>query len=194
MKVALIGGSFNPPTRMHGRVATEILRLGLVDEVWFVPSNKHPFAASQPHKANRASFEDRCHMVRLLIEDLRRGDLRVSEVEKSIEGECYTKTVVERMQSRYPDITFMWVAGSDCVKDFPKWVHIDWVLENVTIIVYPRKGHPYVGGLDTSKHIVVQESDVYVEEGSSTRVRDGDLSLLTPHVASYWETIRSTTP
>ena len=190
MKIALIGGSFNPPTATHGLIGTEILRLGLVDEVWYVPSNTHPFAGEQKHKANRATFRARCDMVMGMLEDLKDPRLLICLIETET-PDGYTKSVLSALQGGYPQHEFRWVTGTDCVKDFPKWKHIEWVLENTNLIVYPRQGYPYTGGLDP-KHTVLDETQVKVGVGSSSAVRDGDLSLLTPSVARYWANLKET--
>ena len=44
MRVAVYGGSFDPPHVAHGMVASWLLWTGVVDEVWLVPSFEHPFA------------------------------------------------------------------------------------------------------------------------------------------------------
>lgn len=114
--------------------------------------------------------------------------MQVSTIEFSMRGECYTKNVVEALMALHPHHEFMWVVGTDCVKDFPKWKYIEWVLENVTMIVYPRPGYAYEGGLGP-KHIIL--SDVPLVDASSSRVRAGDTSLLTPSVARYWEGLQT---
>ena len=42
-RVALFGGSFNPPHVAHQLVALYILETQDVDELWFVPTYAHPF-------------------------------------------------------------------------------------------------------------------------------------------------------
>lgn len=196
IRVAAIGGSFNPPTRGHGTIATEILRLGLADEAWFIPSYKHPFANMLDHKAKRATFEERCMLVNKLCEDLVKSDpslkgkLKTNYVELLIRGECYTKLVIETLRERNKGLEFMWVVGTDCVNDFPKWKHIEWLLDNVTMIVYPREGYPYTGGLG-KRHIILDPSKVKSTPGSSSQVRkEGSGSdLLTPGVAGFWKSL-----
>ena len=42
-RVALFGGSFNPPHVAHQMVALYVLETQPVDELWFVPTYAHPF-------------------------------------------------------------------------------------------------------------------------------------------------------
>src|SRR4051812_6096446 len=41
LRVALLGGAFDPVHRGHLEVAAEVLRLGEVDEVWLMPCYEH---------------------------------------------------------------------------------------------------------------------------------------------------------
>ena len=63
MKKVFFGGSFDPPHAGHLGVARAALASGKCDEVIWFP------AATPPHKMNaeRASFEDRMNMIKLLI-------------------------------------------------------------------------------------------------------------------------------
>src|SRR5882762_10166540 len=42
-RVAVFGGSFNPPHAAHQLVALYVLETQPVDELWFVPTYAHPF-------------------------------------------------------------------------------------------------------------------------------------------------------
>ena len=62
-RIAYYGGSFDPPHSGHLGVARAAVASGRTDRVLFAP------AFVPPHKVNseRASFRDRCNMVKLLI-------------------------------------------------------------------------------------------------------------------------------
>ena len=47
MRVAVYGGSFNPPHVAHAMVASWLLWTRLVDEVWLVPVFRHAFEGIQ---------------------------------------------------------------------------------------------------------------------------------------------------
>lgn len=49
MKVALFGGTFNPSTKGHIKIARTVLDQNLIDRVWFVPNDKHLFRDSISH-------------------------------------------------------------------------------------------------------------------------------------------------
>ena len=55
-RVALFGGSFNPPHVAHQLVALYVLETQPVDELWFVPTYAHPFG--KPLRRLRAPDRD----------------------------------------------------------------------------------------------------------------------------------------
>ena len=57
MRVAVYGGSFNPPHIVHGWVASWLLWTGRVDAVWLVPVYRHAF--EDRHDKRLAPYADR---------------------------------------------------------------------------------------------------------------------------------------
>lgn len=195
--IALIGGSFNPPTISHALMGLEILRVcAFVDEVWYVPSNHHPHADRHPSKAARPPFEERVAWVRAMVEDLQaqtRGVVRVCDIESQFTSPCYAKDVLEMLQRICRDHTFYWVIGSDCFEDLHTWMYYEWLAEHVTFIVYPRPGYSgrrqellQINQPATVKTLVLTPQDVIVSNVSSTFVRNNpDASwAMTPGVAA----------
>ena len=43
MRVAIFGGSFNPPHLAHQMAALYVLETAAIDELWIVPAFQHPF-------------------------------------------------------------------------------------------------------------------------------------------------------
>jgi len=191
-RVALIGGSFHPPTLDHGNVGQELLRLGLVDEVWYVPSANHPFAATQDKKKNMLPIEDRGEMLWSMISKFPEKDqMSVTFIEQTADLSGYTWETVAALKAQYGH-DFYWVMGTDCVDDLSKWSKVPWLLENVTFIVYPRGGYPDgIGGYWTplrAEHVVIAREDVKETSGSSSEARENpDGGLLDVDVATFWK-------
>src|ERR1051326_2001736 len=59
-RVALFGGSFNPPHVAHQLVALYVLETQPVDELWFVPTYAHPFGKPLAPYADRVAM---CELV-----------------------------------------------------------------------------------------------------------------------------------
>jgi nicotinate-nucleotide adenylyltransferase len=116
MKVALFGGSFNPPQNGHVAVAKALLDSQQFDEVWVLPNYHHPFGK------NLAPFEDRLHLCRLAFEGLLSPSLKVSGIEKEVDPpEGYTIDTVRFLKKKFPEHEFFLVMGSDLLLELPRW-------------------------------------------------------------------------
>ena len=135
MEVALLGGSFNPPHVGHLLAVHYVWATQPVDEVWLLPTDRHPFGKSL------APFEHRVRMCQLLAEDAA-GWLKVSEVERDVPGEGRTVDVLDHLRQRHPDHTFTLVIGSDILRDLPKWKDVDRIEQMARVLVLYRAGHP----------------------------------------------------
>ncbi len=80
-KIAVFGGSFNPPTKSHQRMIKDFSEI--FKEVWVVP------VFSPPHKNNLISFEHRKVMLEMIAEDL--ANVKVLDVDKKIVIEKFKK-------------------------------------------------------------------------------------------------------
>ena len=56
MKIGILGGSFNPPHKMHMNMGLELLEKGYLDKVIYVPSNNIL-------KKDLIDFSERYHMI-----------------------------------------------------------------------------------------------------------------------------------
>lgn len=73
-KVAVFGGSFNPPTKSHQRMIKDFSEI--FKEVWVVP------VFSAPHKNNLISFDHRKVMLEMICESL--PNVKVLDVDRAI--------------------------------------------------------------------------------------------------------------
>src|SRR4051812_6311472 len=94
MRVALYGGSFNPPHLSHQLAMVCALSTAPIDELWMVPTYKHPF--DKP----LAPFADRVRMCELAAAPF--TPVRVCRIEEELAGESYTLRTVKALQARHP--------------------------------------------------------------------------------------------
>jgi nicotinate-nucleotide adenylyltransferase len=134
MRVALFGGSFNPPHVGHQLLALFVLETTDVDELWFVPAFQHPF-----HKTLEP-FEDRRQMCERAAEALG-PRVRVSDVEARLGGASLTLRTVRRLIEEHPGHSFSLVIGSDLVTETDAWHGIAELRRLVSFIVVERGGH-----------------------------------------------------
>lgn len=113
-RIALFGGSFNPPTIGHVMAALGVLKTGLVDEVWVEPVFKHAFGK------DLASYLDRMTMCHAAFRGIDR--IRVcNHEEQTNDPEGKTLSLVRLLKESNPEHEFHIVLGADILKDLPKW-------------------------------------------------------------------------
>lgn len=166
IKVAIIGGSFNPIHNGHLALADAVIKQLHYDKVYFIP------AFCSPHKKKYASesTEDRLNMVKLAIKDNPFFEVETCELER--EGISYTLDTIEYLYSKYNSICgkIGLVIGDDLAKNFNTWKNPTLLAKKSDIIVAHRVMS--VGnfdlGLECFKHKELKNSVLPI---SSSRIR-----------------------
>lgn len=163
-RIALFGGSFNPPHVGHLLAAAYVRAVAPVDAVWLMPAHRHPFGKKL------VSFEDRVALCQALASHLRGVD--VTRVEEEVPGEGRTIHTIEHLQRLHPGTRFALVVGTDILSETHKWFEFDRLVTMVDLIVLARSGHrvverPTSGPLANATYLW----DVPMPEVSSTEVR-----------------------
>jgi len=136
---ALFFGSFNPVHIGHLCVAEYLTEFGNMDEVWFIVSPQNPLKDKTTLLGDYARFE----MVQEAIgKDTR---FRVSDIEFHMPRPSYTIDTLTRLTEKYPDRKFILTGGTDLLVSFNKWKNYEQILEQYSLLLYPRHGsedHP----------------------------------------------------
>jgi nicotinate-nucleotide adenylyltransferase len=143
MRIAIFGGSFNPPHVAHQLVCTHVLATARpsVDRVLMVPTFKHPF------DKQLAPYEDRVKMCELAAEPFCEH-VAVSRIEEELGGESYTLRTVQALSERHPNVEYALVIGADLLEERARWHKFDELEKLVPFIVVGRVGHPGPGGVE----------------------------------------------
>lgn len=136
-RVAVYGGSFNPPHVGHVLGCAWALATGEVDRVLVVPCFVHPFAKEL------APFEDRFAMCQLAMGWL--PGVELSRVEAELGGESLTLRTLEHLGERHPDWSLRLLIGADVLGDAPKWYRYERVIELAPPLVMGRLGYEAAG-------------------------------------------------
>lgn len=160
VRVALFGGSFNPPHAAHQLVALYVLETQPVDELWFVPTFMHPFGKALADFAHRVAM---CELAAAALGPR----ARVSRAEEELArrpGFVASRTLdlVEHLAA--PERELRLVIGSDILGETQKWHRWSDVVARAPLIVVGRSGHPLPDGSI--------ETGVAMPEISATRVRE----------------------
>jgi len=137
MKIALLGGSFNPVHIGHMVLASYIKQFMGFDEVWLMLSPLNPL------KANTSELIP--DIVRLKMLDIAIGDARgivVNDIELSMPRPSYTINTLRYLSKKYPKHDFKLVIGADNWKIFSQWKDHEDILDDYGVLVYPRPGYP----------------------------------------------------
>jgi nicotinate-nucleotide adenylyltransferase len=143
MRLAVLGGSFNPVHLGHLYLADAVLSSFGYDRVIFVPAFQSPFKLGAPAPSPR----DRLDMLASSIP----GDPRllVDDCEIRREGVSYTVDTLADIIRRYlPEGKPGLILGDDLGRDFPKWKDSERILGQADVIIARRilseaGGYPY---------------------------------------------------
>lgn len=137
MKIALLGGSFNPFHNGHLAMlkATEE---GLKPDVVMIMPSKKP-----PHKISYKGIKDsdRLNMLKTLEKDF--GNIIVSDMELSRPGFTYTKDTLSDLAEMYPDAKLYFIMGGDSIMNFDKWNAPNVIAKLATICICARDKADY---------------------------------------------------
>lgn len=137
MRIAVYGGSFDPPHVGHLMVSGWLRWTDQVDEVWLVVSHGHPFGKDS------APFADRVAWCRLAVAEL--PGVEVSDVEDRLPRPNYTIDTLEALASAHPEHRFRFVLGTDALATVDRWHRWPDVAKRFRPIVVARAGHPAPG-------------------------------------------------
>ena len=156
MKIAILGGSFNPPHVAHLLAAVWVLSTRPVDQLWFMPVGEHTFGKELE------SFEHRWAMTRLAIAPL--GEhARATDVENRLGGPSRTVDTMAHLASRHPTDDFSLVIGADILQERHSWKKWDVLEKDYGFHVLGRDGYVVPPGYGVS---------VVLPDISSTAIRE----------------------
>lgn len=135
MRVAVYGGSFNPPHVGHAMVAAWVLWTDRADEVWLLPTFRHAF--DKP----LAPFDARKAWCEAMAGTIGAG-VRVCTIEESLPSPSYTIDTLRALSSSHPDHTFRLVVGSDVLQQVDSWKDWSGIQRDFAPIIVGRAGYP----------------------------------------------------
>lgn len=189
-KVAIYGGSFDPPHNGHKLLAQSLAKSCGADKVIIIPAAMSPFK-----NQTGASPQDRFNMCKLLFEE---PLFEVSDIEINRGGKSYTIDTVKAVKSRYPEAELFLFMGDDMLLSFNKWYKYDEIAQLCTIVAGCRTENlEKLQALEDFKNKAELEKGVIIcnsvpVEISSTQIRNSikqgctaaELSI-TPEVYDY---------
>ncbi|MDT0553729.1 nicotinate (nicotinamide) nucleotide adenylyltransferase [Urechidicola vernalis] len=165
MKVGLFFGSFNPIHIGHLIIANHFVEHSDLDQVWFVVTPHNP------HKKKSSLLADihRLSMVKIAVEDY--PNLKASNIEFGLPQPNYTVNTLAHLTEKYPTHQFSMIMGEDNLNGLHKWKNYEILLENYSILIYPRVSKK----LETSElisHHNIEKIEAPIIEISATLIRN----------------------
>lgn len=136
-RVGLLGGSFDPVHLAHLALARQAREALELNAIWWIPAGKPWQKASLG-----ASPEDRLAMLELaLSQDV---NMRILPLEIQRNGPTYTIDTLDELTATYPHTRFVWLLGSDQLRNFCTWHRWSDIVLQVDLAVAQRPGHTLV--------------------------------------------------
>lgn len=165
MKIGLYFGTFNPIHIGHLIIANHLAENSDLDQIWMVVTPHNP------HKKKSTLLDDyhRLEMVHLATENYPK--IQPSDIEFKLPQPNYTVNTLAHLQEKFPNHEFSLIMGEDNLNSLHKWKNYEVILQNHSIIVYPRL---HSGEIDSQfiNHPKIHKIDAPIIELSSTFIRE----------------------
>jgi len=152
-KVAIYGGSFDPPHISHVLAAVYALKVGAFEQVLVVPVYEHAF------QKKLSPFEHRVRLCELSFAGI--AGVQVSPVERELATPSLTLRTLEHLAAQHPDWQMRLLVGSDVLGDSSKWHAFERIAQLAPPYIVARPGYQHPDAL------ALPLPDV-----SSTRIRE----------------------
>lgn len=157
VKVAIFGGSFDPPHIGHQQIAKGVVDILDIDKLLIVPAFLNPFKRS-----TLASPKQRLVWCQTVFESIDSVEICDYEIHKG--RAVYSSETIEYLSKIY-EVAYL-VIGADNLHSIQKWHNFEWIDRQITWVIAKRRGFTIDrNGLTNS---IVLEID---EEISSTDIR-----------------------
>jgi len=135
MRIALFGGTFDPPHLGHLAIARAAADAFELDRILFAPVGRQPLKQDHP-----APYADRLAMVALACADDRRFQASELDAPTPDGAPNYTVDTLARLRALHPDATLFNMVGADSFLDLPHWREPERLLDLAEWIVISRPG------------------------------------------------------
>ena len=133
MKIAVYGGTFNPPHAGHlqaGRSVSDCLR---PDKILVIPTNLAPHKQMSP---DTPAPEERLELCRLAFRDIPGAE--VSDLEMRRTGKSYTSDTILELREMYPEDRLVFVMGTDMILSLETWHEPETIMKHAALAVLLR--------------------------------------------------------
>ena len=166
-RIAVYGGSFDPPHLGHVLSVAWALSAANIDEVWVIPTWEHAFG-----KSHGATFEARMAMCELAFAPFH--DVELLDIERELGGVSRTLDTLEALRADHADVSFRLLIGADVLPTTDRWHRWDDIVQLAPPLVVGREGYA------TPEDCLISIPDVSSTEVRAALERAGDVRGLVP--------------
>lgn len=133
MKIAIFGGSFNPPHKGHLNSAL-YAAAQLQPDLFLVMPDFQP-----PHKElaeGSPTPEQRLELCRLNFASV--PNVECSDIEISRGGKSYTADTLRQLETLYPGAELILLVGTDMLLNISQWYDAEYIFKTVTVAAFQR--------------------------------------------------------
>ncbi|MDD3342708.1 MAG: nicotinate (nicotinamide) nucleotide adenylyltransferase [Sulfurospirillaceae bacterium] len=156
MKIALFGGSFDPPHKGHQKIAHQALELLDIDQLFIVPTFLNPFK-----KCSHAPSDLRKKWLEQLFGNCEK--IKILSFESDSKRQVPTIETVLHIKKTYPVSKLYLIVGSDSFATLPQWTRYEELMTHVEVVVALR--HKF----ESSKDLKILPINVNI---SSSKLRE----------------------
>ncbi len=136
VKLAIMGGTFNPPHIGHLICAEEVYDHFRFDKVVFVPN------AQPPHKHGNEVADAQHRYMMTVLATKNNPHFEVSRIELDRPGRSYSIETVREFKRIYGyDTEVYWIVGADAILEMPTWKDVGELLCICKFIAINRPGY-----------------------------------------------------
>jgi nicotinate-nucleotide adenylyltransferase len=136
MRIAILGGTFDPIHNGHLAAAQSVAETFQVDEVHFVP------AFSPPHKPVHGITSPFHRFAMVALATVPFDRFRTSTIEVDALEKRYSVETLAAMKRVYPSAEFLFIIGTDMYQEIETWKNYRRLLELTHLVIVSRPGFP----------------------------------------------------
>ena len=132
-KIAIFGGSFNPPHKGHLHISRIALKKLDVDELWWVVSNYNPMKNYDGFEY--AEFDKRLKWCQEITKYNNKIIIKTDEYENNIYNSI---DLIHHLKNTYHNHKFAFIIGSDNMYNFHLWNNYDDIMQEIPLAIFQR--------------------------------------------------------
>jgi nicotinate-nucleotide adenylyltransferase len=137
VRIAILGGTFDPIHNGHLVAAQAVATTFQVNEVHFVPS------FSPPHKQARGITSPFHRFAMIALATVAFEQFRSSTIEVDALERRYTVETLDAMKRLYPGAELLFIIGTDMYQEIETWKNFRQLFDLAHLVIVNRPGFPF---------------------------------------------------